>query len=1063
MRVFNIPSSAPFLRTLITALIDGDLVEGFSARNAPEKLATVTLYLPTRRAGRMAQEIFLDVLGTDAVLLPRIVPLGDVDEEELAFAQAAAPEALERLDEPPALDGLQRRLLLAQLIAAWAKQLAPGDSGQTPLVVGGPASTLALADDLARLMDDMATRKVDWSALDGLVPDALDQYWQLTLQFLSIARNVWPDILAAHTAIEPAMRRDLLIDAEAARLKAHKGGPIIAAGSTGSMPTTAKFLREVAQMPQGAVVLPGLDTDLDDTAWNLIGGTKDALGRAESSASNHPQFALHTLLERFGITRRDVMTLGTPSPQGRELLASEAMRPSNATAQWHTRLAQPAVEQKIAAGMQNLAVIAAANPEMEALAIAIAMREAHELKKSAALVTPDRALARRVMAALGRWNLVFDDSGGDALTETSAGIFARLIAEAAAEQLEPATLLALLKHPLFRLGAAPNTWKDAIETLELALLRGTRPTPGTAGLAQDFARFRDELGKLRRREASMLHGAEPRAKLNDDRLDRTEDLIAALRAALAPLESIHPIRPIDFAEVALRHREAIKFLSRDDRDSEAAFAGREGAALAKAFDDLVVMETIDAESGSEERLRPSGLMMQLRDYPDVFHTAFSDRIVRRPEVANASLRIYGQLEARLTQSDRVILGGLVEGIWPPSPRIDPWLSRPMRYQLGLDLPERRIGLTAHDFVQLLGTEDVILSHAAKVGGAPAVASRFLHRLEAVAGEARWEAALAAGEHYVRYAEELDRPEQVTPIAQPEPRPPRAARPLRLSVTAIEDWLRDPYTIYAKYILGLVPLDPVDMPLSAADRGSAIHASLGDFTMEYSKALPDDPAAALRRIGQTHFAPLMTRPEARALWWPRFLRIASWFGAWEIDRRINVASIDAEVRGEIAIPLDHGRVFHLSARADRIEHRSDRTFALLDYKTGQPPTGKQVRMGLSPQLTLEAAILREGGFKGIAAGSSVSELVYVRLSGNNPPGEERLLELKIERKDEAQLPDDAAIEARAKLEALIRTFEDEATAYTSLSLSMWSNRYGSYDDLARIKEWSANGGSGGGES
>ncbi|WP_441244330.1 double-strand break repair protein AddB [Tardiphaga sp. 768_D3_N2_1] len=1060
MRVFNIPSSAPFLRTLITALVDGDLVEGFSARNAPEKLATVTLYLPTRRAGRMAQEIFLDVLGTDAVLLPRIVPLGDVDEEELAFAQAASPEALERLDAPPALDGLQRRLLLAQLIAAWAKQLAPGDSGQTPLVVGAPASTLALADDLARLMDDMATRKVDWSALDGLVPDALDQYWQLTLQFLSIARNVWPDILAAHNAIEPAIRRDLLIDAEAARLKAHKGGPIIAAGSTGSMPTTAKFLREVAQLANGAVVLPGLDTDLDDVAWNLIGGTRDAQGRVESSASNHPQFALHALLERFGITRRDVTTLGTPSPRGRELLASEAMRPSNATAQWHTRLAQPAVDQKIAAGMQKLSVIAAANPEMEALAIAIAMREAHELKKSAALVTPDRALARRVMAALGRWNLIYDDSGGDALTETSAGIFARLIAEAAAEQLEPATLLALLKHPLFRLGATPNAWTDAIETLELALLRGTRPTPGTAGLAQDFARFRDELGKLRRREASMLHGAEPRAKLDDDRLDRTEDLIAALRAALAPLESIHPIRPIDFAEVALRHREAIKLLSRDDRDSEAAFAGREGTALTKAFDDLVVMETIDTESSPEERLRPSGLMMQLRDYPDIFQTAFADRIVRRPEVANASLRIYGQLEARLTQSDRVILGGLVEGIWPPSPRIDPWLSRPMRYQLGLDLPERRIGLTAHDFVQLLGTEDVILSHAAKVGGAPAVASRFLHRLEAVAGEARWEAALAAGEHYVRYAEELDRPEQVTPIAQPEPRPPRAARPLRLSVTAIEDWLRDPYTIYAKYILGLVPLDPVDMPLSAADRGSAIHASLGDFTMEYSKALPDDPAAALRRIGQTHFAPLMTRPEARALWWPRFLRIASWFGAWEIDRRINVASIDAEVRGEIAIPLDHGRVFHLSARADRIEHRSDRTFALLDYKTGQPPTGKQVRMGLSPQLTLEAAILREGGFKGVAAGSSVSELVYVRLSGNNPPGEERLLELKIERKDEAQLPDDAAIEARAKLEALIRTFEDEATAYASLSLSMWSNRYGSYDDLARIKEWSANGGSGG---
>jgi ATP-dependent helicase/nuclease subunit B len=1047
MRVFSVPSSAPFLRTLIIALVDGKLIEGFDARKNPERLATATLYLPTRRAGRMAQEIFLDVLGTDAVLLPRIVPLGDVDEEELAFAQAVSPETLDAVEMQPALEGLPRRLLLARLVAAWAKQLKPDDVMSAPLVVGGPASTLALADDLARLMDDVATRGVAWSELDGLVPDALDKYWQITLDFLKIAREWWPAELNERQKIEPAVRRDLLIDAEAARLNAHQTGPVIAAGSTGSMPTTAKFLNAVANLPHGAVVLPGLDTDLDDTAWNLIGGTPDAQGKTTSSSSNHPQFALHALLQHtLKIERRDVRILGTAAPNGRELLASETMRPSNATAQWHKRLAEPDVVQGISAGMQKLAIIAAANPEGEALAIAVAMREAHAQNKSAALVTPDRALARRVMAALGRWNLAFDDSGGDALTETSAGIFARLAAEAAAEQLEPATLLALLKHPLLRLGKAADGWKEAIETLEMALLRGTRPTPGCAGLLQDFTRFRDELAKLKRREASMLHASEPRAKLKDDKLDAAEALIMKLRDGLAPLENIHPVKPIDFAEVAQQHLAAIKALSCDDNGNEIALLGRDGTALAKAFDDLRAVET-------------SGLMVQLGDYPDVFTTALADRIVRRPEVANASLRIYGQLEARLTQSDRVILGGLVEGIWPPSPRIDPWLSRPMRHQLGLDLPERRIGLTAHDFVQLLGTEEVILSHAAKVAGAPAVASRFLHRLEAVAGAARWDAAVTAGEVYIRYADELDRPHIVTPITQPMPKPPRDARPLRLSVTAIEDWLRDPYTIYAKHILKLAPLDPVDMPLSAADRGSAIHNALGDFTQAYSSALPDDPAGVLRAIGKTHFAPLMTRPEAQALWWPRFLRIAAWFANWEIDRRSEVLGIDAETSGEIKIPLDGGRVFHLSARADRIERRRDRTFAILDYKTGQPPTGKQVRMGLSPQLTLEAAILREGGFAGIAAGASVSELVYVRLSGNNPPGEQRILELKRDRNEEALFPDDAAIEARAKLEALIRKFENEATPYTSLNLSMWSNRYGSYDDLARIKEWSAGGGAG----
>ena len=359
-----------------------------------------------------------------------------------------------------------------------------------------------------------------------------------------------------------------------------------------------------------------------------------------------------------------------------------------------------------------------------------------------------------------------------------------------------------------------------------------------------------------------------------------------------------------------------------------------------------------------------------------------------PKAPDVQLKIYGPLEARLTQSDRVIIGGLVEGVWPPAPRIDPWLSRPMRHELGLDLPERRIGLSAHDFAQLLGADEVVLSHAAKVGGAPAVASRFLHRLEAVAGEARWSAAKSAGQRYVRFANQLDAPEKVVPVAQPAPRPPRAVRPLKLSVTEIEDWLRDPYTIYAKHILRLTPLDPVDMPLSAADRGSAIHETIGEFTQTFATSLPRDPAGVLRGIGQKYFAPLMQRPEARALWWPRFLRIAKWFSDWEIARRDHLAAIVAEIRGEMPISIDDARTFVLSARADRIERRRDGTFAILDYKTGQPPTGKQVRMGLSPQLTWRRQSCGKAALPTFRRAASVSDLVYVRLSGNNPPGEEK---------------------------------------------------------------------------
>ena len=1046
MRVFSVPLSVPFLRSVIAALIDGRLVEGFEARNDPARLAEATLYLPTRRAVRVARELFLDELASDAAVLPRIVPLGDIDEDELAFAdEADALGGTAPLEIPPRLGELERRLTLARLVAAWAK-----GEVLAPLVVGGPASTLSLAADLARLMDDMVTRDVPWDALDDLVPDNLDQYWQHSLQFLQIARKTWPDYLAEIGKIEPAARRDFLIAAEAGRLAAHHAGPVIAAGSTGSMPATAKFLRAVANLPNGAVVLPGLDTDLDENAWKTIGGVKSAAGTFEiHPASNHPQFAMQALLRRFGLTRRDVEVLAPSAPDGREVLLSEAMRPSHATDHWHERLQRADVAARITAGMQNLAVIEAANPEMEALAIAVTMREARHLHKSAALVTPDRALARRVMAALSRWNLDFDDSGGEALIETPAGIFARLAAEAVARGLEPPTLLALLKHALCRLGRAAGALAPAIEALELALLRGTRPQPGTAGLAKEFERFRDELGKLTRDEPSALHRAEQRARLQNHQLDRVSALIARLKAALAPLESLgaqKPQRPYDFAELAQRHREVLIELSRDEDGNALAFEGQDGLALAVAFDDLLAEQ------------RRSGLMLQLPDYAEVFQTAFADRAVRRREKIGATLHIYGPLESRLMQADRVIIGGLIEGVWPPAPRMDPWLSRPMRHQLGLDLPERRIGLSAHDFAQLLGGEEVILSHSAKSGGAPAVASRFLHRLEAVAGDAAWDAAKKKGEHYVRFAEALDRPEKVTPIAQPEPRPPRATRPQKLSVTAIEDWLRDPYTIYARYILKLDALDPVDMPLSAADRGSAIHDAIGEFTREFAAKLPDRPAEMLRQIGAKYFAPLMERPEARALWWPRFQRIAAWFGEWESARRDNIESIDAELLGEITIPLDDERSFRLNARADRIERRRDGTYVILDYKTGQPPTGKQVRMGLSPQLTLEAAILREGGFPNIPGGS-VGELVYVRLSGNNPPGEERSLELKIRPSDPPQPPDQAATYAREQLEVLIRKFENEDEPYRSLNLPMWTNRYGTYDDLARIKEWSAAGGLG----
>ncbi len=358
----------------------------------------------------------------------------------------------------------------------------------------------------------------------------------------------------------------------------------------------------------------------------------------------------------------------------------------------------------------------------------------------------------------------------------------------------------------------------------------------------------------------------------------------------------------------------------------------------------------------------------------------------------------------------------------------------------------------------MGAKEVILTRAAKSGGAPSVASRFLHRLEAVAGEAAWTNAIRNGERYLDLARALDKPTEYAPAAKPAPRPPLAQRPSSLSVTEIEHWLRDPYTIYARHILKLARLDPVAARIGAADRGSAIHGAIGDYAKRFADAPPTHPYDELIKLGTAQFAPFIDEPEARALWWPRFERIAKWFAAWDVARRDNINHLFAEIRG--VMQIDAGtRTFTLSARADRIEELRDGRYAILDFKTGIVPTAKQVMIGLSPQLTLEAAILRAGGFDRIPAGVSVAALCYVRLSGGDPGGEEKELELKTDRKDPPLPPDAAADEARRKLEELVRAFEDETRAYEPLVLSMWKTRYGAYDDLARVKEWSATGGTG----
>jgi ATP-dependent helicase/nuclease subunit B len=1026
--VFTIPPSAPFLPSLIAALRAGTLVPGFPASGDPLELARLTLYLPTRRACRLARDAFLDELKTDAAILPRIVALGDLDEDEIAFAEAATGAlAQEALKLPAAIPPLERRLLLAQLIAQWAERITPEQG--SPLIANTPSAALGLADDLARLIDDMITRQVPWDRLDKLVPDALDRYWQIALDFLKIARGYWPARLRELDAVEAAERRDLLIEAEAKRL-AGSTAPVIAAGSTGSMPATAKLLATIARLPHGAVVLPGLDTDLDDASWALIAGDADDKTHDGAPAAGHAQFAMHALLDRIGITRADVAQLVPPAAHGRERLVSEALRPAATTENWPARTKAIDFVATADRALGSLALIEAANAEDEALAIAVALRETLQTpNKTAALVTPDRSLARRVVAALARWGVTADDSGGDSLADTSAGVFARLAAEAALGGLAPVTLLALLKHPLLRLGAKENAHNIAIATLERALLRGPRPRPGSDALGRALSTFRAN--------RADLHRSDPRGLINDDKFDVASELIARLGAALAPLERLKP-GAHSLAELAKCHSAVISGLGRDGTGGVAAFAGNDGTALQRAFEELSQSPTAAA------------LAIAPGDYAELFHTIVDHRQfkVRPPVRTDLRISILGQLEARLLSFNRVVLGGLNEGTWPGDAHNDPWLSRPMRADLGLDLPERYIGLSAHDFAQGLGAEEVILARAAKVAGSPTVASRFVQRIAALAGEARWKEVLARGNAYLDYARALDHPAQVQLAERPAPTPKVEARPRALSVTAIEDWLRDPYTIYARYILRLMPLDPVDTPPGARDRGTVIHGAISDYTKKFAAKAPDDPLKELLKLGEKHFARLEDFPEARAFWWPRFVRIARWFAAWDGARRDGLRALHAEIRGELKFPVGQ-REFTLSAIADRIEQRPE-GYAVLDYKTGAARTEKQVRTGLAPQLTLEAAILRAGGFKNVPAGS-VSEITYVTLKGGEPAGKPNEINFK------DGTPDTQAEHALARLKELAAKFENEKEPYRSLVHPMWTTHYGDYDHLARVKEWSATGG------
>ncbi|HYD66657.1 double-strand break repair protein AddB [Azospirillum sp.] len=992
LNVYTIPAGVPFVDTLAA---------GIAARlgDDPLALAAATVLLPTRRACRSLREAFLRRSGGQPMLLPRLSPLGDIDADALSLTAEELPGLAGALDLPEAVSGLRRQLLLAKVILA-----AGGEFAATL------PQSVRLGADLGRLVDQVQTERLDFAGLKALVPDDYAGHWQKTLDFLKIVTTLWPAILEqeAH-AIDPAAHRNAVLETQA-RVWAQQppAGPVIAAGSTGSIPATADLLAVVARMPNGALVLPGLDRDCDDETW-------DAILHDEA----HPQHGLALLLKKLDLDRRAVRPWNeAEDPRAaRARLIGEAMRPAATTESWR------ALEGLDDTALAGLTRIDAPHPEEEANAIALLMRHTLETpEKTAALVTPDRALARRVAMALKRWDVEVNDSAGRPLADTAAGTYLRLTAELAARRAHPLDLLALAKHPLAAGGRDPATFRTDARALERAVLRGPRPAEGFDGLvaalkAADPERF-------------------PFAEQRDYLIGWVEDLGTLARPFLELLAGTAPLK--DLVDAHVRFAEALARTSEEWGDAR-LWRHDDGEAAASFIDEL--------RRAADEFPPVPG-----PEYPALFEALMAGRAVRPRFGLHPRLAILGPLEARLQHYDRMILGGLNEGTWPPEPAADPWMSRPMRKAFGLPSPERQVGLSAHDFAQACGAPEVVLTRAERVDGTPTVPSRWLLRLETVLKALRLEGRIdLEGEPWLAWARSLDEPDAVQPVAPPEPRPPVVARPRRLSVTRVETWMRDPYAIYARHILRLSKLDPIAADPGAAERGQFIHQALDAFVKLHPNLLPENAVAELLELGRQSFGPLLdTHPDVRAFWWPRFERIAAWFVALERERRHTVKPLATEVTGTLELQGPAGP-FTLTATADRIDRDAkENGLVIIDYKTGTPPSAREIELGFAPQLPLEAAIAEAGGFPDVTAGA-VSGLAFWRLSGGDPAGEEKPV-----KGDVATL----AAEARAGLEELIRAFDDPATPYRSCPRPAMAPRYTDYAHLARVQEWSAGGGGGG---
>jgi len=973
----------PVHRAFADALAAG-LIKRFGGD--PLGLARGLVLLPNNRAKRAVTDAFVRASG-GGLLLPRLVAIGDPTFDEAAGAMLDPADDVEAA--APAIDPLRRRLILARLVSEERKRTSqPVDA----------AEAVRLAGELARTLDQLLVEDVAPSRLGAIeLAEELSTHWRRSLELFSAVLDRWPAELARLGMIDAAERRGLLLDRAAKRWRLRSpAGFVCAAGITDSAPAVARLMRCVSELPDGMVVLAGLATEMEEREWRALGphAPDPATGRRRPSIETHPQFHLKLLLDRMGVNRGEFQIWreggGHDATIARGRAIANAFAPAEFTGKWTT----------LDADQRRLSGITAAElatPAEEAQAIALALRETLETEgRTAALVTPDRALARRVAVHCARWGIEIDDSAGRPLSLLPSGTLLTALAEAATQRFAPLALLTLLKHPLVRFGAARLPWLDGVRALDRAL-RGPRPAAGLAGID--------------------AHLANPPVRERDVRA-RAASWWGEARDLLAPIEVVFAAGEQGLGPLIAALRETAQALCGDQ-----LWGGPAGRAAATLLSGLEA----DAASGPAT-IDPASLAGLLR-------TLMDEQAVRPPQGGHPRLAIYGLIEARLQTADLMILGGLNEGVWPGQPAPDPWLAPRIRSELGLPGLDRRVGVSAHDLAGALGAPRALITRARRDATQPAIASRFWLRLQALAGE-RFERASTL-EHWTRV---LDDPGPPEPVERPAPLPPAELRPKRIAVTDVDRLKADPYAFYARRILRLMPLDPVDADASAAWRGTAVHAILEEWA-KVDGCVPESlHARALAMLDEEGTHPMM-----RALWRPRLIEAIDWIATRIAEQAAmgrTVLAVEREGQIEIA-------GIKLTGKFDRIDRMPDGTLAVIDYKTGMPPSPAAVRAGFSLQLGLLGLIAERGGYEGIngtarafeywSLGKRADSFGYIT-SPVDPAG-----------KGGKDLPDEFITTAARHLKDAIARWLTGTEAFTA-KLHPDFAPYAEYDQLMRRDEW-----------